>query len=648
MPLKTTVGQLLINEALPPEMRDYNRTLDKKGIAKLFQEIAEKRPDLYKDVAQKLSDVGRDVAYTTGGFSFGLRDMLPSKVAQVARQQIESEVRSIQANPRLTDDQKEEAIIRAVGRHQQTLEGQIFAEAKASKNPLAGQIMSGARGSPMNLKSLLGADLLYVDHHAREIPIPVLNPYPRGLSPVEYWAGAFGARKGVADTKFATQEAGYFAKQLNQIDHRLVVTQQDDDEDDDANGAIRGLPVDTDDGDSAGALLAQPVGTYKRNTVLTPRILKDLQNQGIKRIVVRSPMIGGPAQGGVFARDVGVRERGGMAPLGDQVGLAAAQALSEKLTQGQLSSKHSGGVAGAEQAVTGFKYINQLIQVPKTFKGGAAHAQVDGIVNNVTDAPQGGKYIFVGGEQHYVPHGVDIKVKPGDAIEAGDVLSAGIPNPAEIVKHKGIGEGRRYFMNTFRKAYSDSGMGADRRNIELLSRGLIDHVNVTDEFGDFVPDDVTSYSTIERNWQPRDGTRAMNTTSAAGKYLERPILHYSIGTKIRPSIIKELGEFGVSNVEVHDDPPPFEPVMIRGASNLQHDPDFITRHLGSGLQKATLGAVHLGGTSDASGTSYVPAKVWNPTEFGRQGLVQGWKPKTPSVLSTPPTRGPSDNVLSPL
>lgn len=619
------MGQILVNRHLPPDLRDYNRILDKKGIEKLFQEVAERHPDKYRDISRRLSDVGRDVAYQTGGFSFGLRDMQPSEAARRARAQIERDVHLIHARPDLDDEAKEGAIVEAVGKHQKKLQDDILAEAEAKGNPLAQQIRSGARGNPMNLKSLLGADLLYTDHHGRAIPIPVLNPYPHGLSPVEYWAGAFGARKGVADTKFATQEAGFFAKQLTQAAHRLVVTGLDSDQEPDPY-TIRGLPVDVDDPDNVGALLAHPAGPYGRNTHLTPKVLKDLKGRGVGRILVRSPTVGGPPQGGVWARDVGVRERGTLPTGNDFVGIAAAQALSEKLTQGQLGSKHSGGVAGADKSVTGFKFINQLVQVPKAFRGGAAHAQLDGTVSGVREAPQGGHYVDVGGEEHYVPHGRDVLVRPGDRVEAGDVLSEGTPNPAEIVRHKGIGEGMRHFTDAFRDAYRRSGMGVDRRNIELLARGLINHVRVTEEFGDHIEDDIVPYSHVEAGWEPRDGSEVVRPNSAVGKYLERPVLHHTIGTRVKPSMLPELAEFGVTNVTVHKDPPPFEPVMIRGMATLAHDPDFMTRHLGSGLQKSTLEAVHRGGYSDEAGTSYVPSLA-RRVDFGRQGLTRGWQPR---------------------
>jgi DNA-directed RNA polymerase subunit beta' len=629
--LKTTLGALMVNESLPEDLRDYNRVLDGPGIKKLFQEVAERHPEQYRDVAKRLSDIGRDVAYATGGFSTSLEDMRPSQAGQRIKEQIRRQVQLIQADGRMSDDQKEQAIVAAVEKRQKEMEDTVFDEAKATGNPFARQVLSGARGSKLNLKTLLGGDLLYADHNDRPIPVPVLNPYPHGLSPVEYWAGAFGARKGVAATKFSTQEAGFLAKQLNQINHRLIVTDHDghdghdgpDGHDDES--ALRGLPVAADDPDNEGALLARTAGPYRRNTVLTPKVLKDIQAQGIEHLLVRSPMIGGPPQGGVYARDVGIRERGGLPPLGDYVGLAASQALSEKLSQGQLSARHTGGVAGADKAVSGFAHINQLIQVPKTFRSGATHAQLDGKITSVADAPQGGKYITIGQEQHYVLPGQTPNVKTGDSVEAGDILSDGIPNPAEIVRHKGIGEGRRYFVGAFRDAYRNSGMSSHRRNIELLARGLIDHVRVTDEFGDHVEDDVVPYSSIEHSWIPREGSRVVGLPSAVGKYLERPVLHHSIGTRIRPGMLPELKRFGVNNLEVHDQPPPFEPEMIRGMYNLQYDPDFMTRHLGSGLEKATLHAAHRGAGSDIAGTSYVPALA-ERAHFGRQGLTRGWDP----------------------
>lgn len=626
--LKTTLGQLMVNEHLPEGLRNYDRVLDKKGIKALLQEVAEKHPEQYRTIAKQLSDVGHNAAFTTGGYSFGLGALRQSLAARKMRLTLDQQLRKVYASD-ISDTEREQQILSTVGAYQKTLSNDVMKESLEDNNPLARQALSGSRGNHLNLNSLRGADLLYTDHRGRAIPIPVLRSYAMGLKPYEYFAGAFGARKGVIDLKAATQDAGFFAKQLVQATHRLLVSQNDDEDNPYDEASPRGFPVDTDDPDSEGALLSHPVGGYARNTVLTPGILKELHANGIDQILTRSPAVGGPSDGGVYARDVGVRERGGIAPIGDYVGIAGSQALAEPVTQAQISSKHSGGVAGASAgAISGFKYINQLIQVPKVFQGGAAHSQLDGRVSDIRKAPQGGHYVKVGGEDHYVPHGAEINVKRGDDVEAGDVLSSGTPNPSEIVKHKGIGEGRRYFVEAFRKALTDSNTYGNRRNIELLSRGLINHVRLTDEIGDWVPDDVVPYQYLESQWKPRTGHVVVPPTQARGYYLEKPVLHYTVGTRIQNSMLPTLQKHGVTSLYAHRDPPPFEPEMVRGMSNVANDPDWMTRMLGSYQKDSLLTAAHMGAVSDEAGTSFVPSLA-RGENFGRTGLTKGWKGADP-------------------
>ena len=612
--LNTTVGQLLVNDALPDDLRDHNRVLDKKGVHALLQQVGRQHPEKYREVSFALSQLGLRAAQDQGGMSFGMQHLRRSKAANVTRERIQAKLGAILADDNLTDQQRNDRIVHAVGSESEAQQKAVLEEAIAGKNPLAMQVLSGSRGKPMNLASLLASDMLYSDHRDEVIPIPVLRSYSEGLTPEEYWAGTYGARRGIIATKFATQEAGFLSKQLNQAGHRLVV--MDDEGDDESPEALaRGMIVDTDDMDNEGALLARDAGPYKRNTPLTPKILKQLKRIGQDRILVRSPLVGGSPEGGVYARDVGIRENGTLPGRGEQVGLQAAQALSEPISQGQLSAKHSGGVAGQEKAVGGFQYINQLIQTPKKMQGGAAHATLDGTVQRVEPAPAGGHYVTIGGEKHYVGEGFDLKVKKGDEVEAGDMISNGIPNPAIITQHKGVGEGRRYFVNEFRKAMASSGMQGHRRNIELLARGLINHVQMTEETDDNAPDDIVPYSTLEHTYKPREGHQRLLPKKALGQYLERPVLHYTIGTKVRPSMLKDFNDFGVQEIPVHRNPPPFVPHMVRGMYQLQHDPDWMTQMYGSGLKKSLLESVARGGTSEDRGTSFIPSLATG-TDFG--------------------------------
>lgn len=648
--IRTTVGQLLVNEALPEDLRDYNRTLSKKGVTDLMRDVAQRYPDRYVDVSKRLADIGREAATESGGTSAGPEHFSKAKASIKFEAEVRQQLRNILNNEKLTPQQRSEAVIKAVGSRQPQLLKEILDESIAEKNPFALQVLSGSRGNQVNLASLRGSDLLYEDHHGNIIPVPVLRSYSQGLSPMEYWSGTYGARRGVLATKFAVRDAGYLSKQLNQVSHRLVVT-DDDYDDEEQRNLPRGLPVDTADMDNEGALLARDTGGYPRNTPLTPKIMKDLERRGIKRLLVRSPMVGGSPEGGVYARDVGIREKGVLPGRGEQVGLQTAQALSEPLSQAQLSAKHSGGVAGQEKSLGGFAAINQLIQVPKVFKGGAAHANLDGHVQRIEPAPAGGTFVTIDNEKHYVHPGFDLKVKKGDFVEAGDVLSEGLPDPSVVTHFKGNGEGRRYFVQAAHQAMRDAGLKPHRRNLELLARGLINHVRLTAETDDNVPGDIVPYSTLEHTYKPREGFRTTAPTGAVGKYLERPYLHYTIGTKIRPSMLNNFAEFGIDKVDVHDDPPPFEPEMIRGMYSLHHDPDWITRFYGSGQKSSLLDAVHRGATSEETGTSFVPGLI-RSVDFGRQGIVKQPEPGKPPTMDDddmPRTQAISPKLnLSPL
>lgn len=631
--LKTTLGQLLINEALPEDMRDYNRVLDKKTMGALATDLAKRHPDKYRAAMKHIHDVAHSAAYATGGLSFGLGHIKTTLAAQNASLKVKKQLRQILADTNLSEKDRTLRILKLASDSQKELVENVFNEAKETGNPLAQQVIGSGVGNKFSLNSLIGADLQYVDHKDDPIPLPVLRGYGRGLTPAEYFAAAFGARKGVIDVKTATADAGFYGKQLTQLAHRLLVTADDDDDEDRLKEAEnRGMPAEIDDPDNEGSLLARAVGPYKRNTVLTPKILRDIKSMGFQDILVRSPTVGGPADGGVYAKDVGYREKSRLPPVGDYVGIAAAQAISEPVSQSQLSSKHSGGVGGAK-SIGGFKAINALVQVPKKYPDGATHAQKDGTVQEIRPAAQGGFYVQVGGEDHYVPADREVTVKKGDTLEAGDVVSDGMPNPAEVVKHKGVGEGRKYFVQAMRNVLKNSGVSAHRRNIELVARGLINHVRMTDEYGDYAPDDVVPYSMLERNWRPRDGSVMAAPHTLTGHYLETPVLHYSVGTRLTKNVVDTLKKYNIQNIQAHKEPPPFQPEMVRGMANISNDPDWMTRMLGSYQEKGLMNSVHRGLSSDTSGSSYVPALA-RGEQFGVTGTTSGWKPEPQNPTQT--------------
>ncbi len=609
-----TVGQLLVDQALPEAMRGRRAVLTSKGLTDLLAEVGRDHPDQYRQVSHRLLQIGKSTAQESGGASFDLSHLRKSDKTRAREETLR---RLIERTADADGDGKtvNDSVVKALGDRQYLDADEDYADALAEGNPLAAMIASGSRGNRMNLQALKGSEKLYTDFRDQPIPFPVLRSYSQGLTPTEYYAGTYGARKGVVAVKKSVAEGGFLGKQLVQSMHRLVVVDTDGDG---VADTVRGLPVDVDDPDNEGSMLGADVGQYKRNTMLTPKILKELKAQGIGKILVRSPTVGGPAGGGVYANDVGVREYGRLPGRGEFVGIAAGQALGEPIAQGGLSSKHSGGVAGQNKTMAGFKYLDFLMQHPRTAGGAATHAEADGRVHKILPGAAGGWHVFVGGKDHYVSKDLPLKVKVGDDVEAGDVLSEGMASPARIAEHKGIGEARRYFTQAFREGMKNSGSKVHRRNVELAARGLFDHVELEDEHEGRLPGDVVSYSALESTWKPRAGSYDSSPDSAQDKYLEKPYLHYSIGTRVRPSVRKELQSFGVQSVKVHDKPPPWKPIAVRAMYNLKNDDDWMVRQYSSGLKEGLLDAAHRGAVSDREGTSFVPSLAYG-VEFGKEG-----------------------------
>ena len=442
----------------------------------------------------------------------------------------------------------------------------------------------------------------------KEYGFKIQNKVEKGLLPtydieVENENHAFLLANGLIVSN-STAKSGYLGKQLALAAHKLIVS-------DEPLVAGIGFPVEANDPDNEGTVLAKDVGKYKAGTIVTRNMISAWP-AGTTHILVRSPVSDLSESGGVPMEAAGIRERGTFPSVGENIGISAIQSISEKLSQSGMRVKHTGGAGTLSSERSGFKVVNQLVQVPKVYTSGAAHATSDGIVRTIEDAPQGGKYIHIGDKRYYVDVGQTPNVKVGTAVEAGDLLSDGLPNPAVITEHKGIGEGRRAFTNIMREVLDNSGIRTNRRNIELLARSIINHVHI-DEADDSVhgsiPGDIVEYDRLAAHYTPRKGSLEVPLNMAKGLYLEKPVLHFSIGTRITPKVVDMMKKFDVKNVVAHKEPPVFTPVMQRAVTNLLTTPDWMERLGSFYVQKGFLDAVQRGLSSDVSSLSYIPSLV---------------------------------------
>lgn len=600
----------MVNRALPPEFRDDARVLGKSETDKLLAEIAKAHPDDYRDISHALMQLGRNASFDEGT-TLRLSDIKSPIDKTALMQHVDDQEARIDADKTMSAQDKQDAREGVFGEVNDALKKMTYDTALAAENPFALQVKSKARGNPDQLTALLTSPGVYQDAKDRTIPVFIHHSYAEGLAPHEYWAATYGARKGVISSKFATRQAGYLGKLFGMSVMDSVVTENNCE-------TPYGIPVKSEDEDNVGSVLARPVAGFGAGTVVDKHVMAALKAKKIDEFVVRSPITCGARQG-VCKQCVGIRESGGFPEVGYHIGLNAASALAEQIAQSSLNVKHSGKKAKGQSTYSGFNVIKNLSTVPQTFPDKATVSELDGSVSKIEEAPQGGFYVTVGEQQHYVPQDMPVLVKEGDTVEAGDQLSDGIVNPADVVRLKGLGEGRRYFADRLTQAFRESNFGASRRNAEVLARSIVNHVQIDDPdaAGGHLPGDVVNYGSWAYGYKPRADARRLEPKKALGQYMEEPALHYTVGTRITKSVADRLTKNGTVDVLAHANPVGVSPAMMSVVKTPEYTDDWMARLSSSYLQKRLLEDVHAGAQSNVHGVHPIPG-IAKGTEFGQQ------------------------------
>ena len=583
--------------------------MDGDGVSKLLERIGqEDGGQEYKVVSHRLATLGFDEAMRTG-VTLKLSDFSPPKGREDSFKHVDEQDKVIDSAPELSDEERSDLRDAVYGTITTHLREESYRQGVDTANPLADQVKAKARGDKLQLASILATPGEFRDARGRLIPVYPKRSYSEGLSPAEWYSASYGTRQGVIATKFATPVGGDLGKQLTLAALDLVVTSDD-------CGTSTGVPFKASDQDSVGSALAMDAGAYKAGQYLTPRMLKELGDSH-SHLVLRSPMTC-KAKGGVCAVCAGLAEDGNPHPLMSNVGIKAGSALCERVAQGSLNTKHGGGSKEKVKGLAGTALITQLTQAPSTFRYKAPVSEVCGKVMSVEVAPQGGHFIDVAGQRHYSEAGLTPLVAVGDDVEQGDVLTEGEINPSDIVRLKGVGEGRRYYAERLTSAFKDSKLAANRRNMEVVARANINHVNVTDSDGlaGWLVGDTAAYNAVEAEWKPRDDSVMDRPTKLVGKYLEEPALHYSVGTPITGKVAATLEEYGYDKALANDAPPGFEPEMIRLREAPHNQKDWMAKLRGTYLTKNLMEDTRTGATSSIHGLNPVPGMAFG-AEFGK-------------------------------
>ena len=370
--LETTVGRCLLYEIMPAgvDFTRVNKTQKKKDILNLISHI-------YKDFGLKESVLFADqLMYlgfeysTTSGASIGVNDFeIPDDKDNIINS-AQGEVQGIEEqfeSGLLTKGEKYNKIIDIWSRTNERVASSMMKalgdkvdvdkdgneKVVPSFNSVFMYADSGARGSPAQIRQLAGMRGLMSKPDGSIIETAITSNFREGLSMLEYFTSTHGARKGLADTALKTANSGYLTRRLVDVSQDVVITTED-------CGTEDGITVEA---IIDGASVIQTISERILGRVLQEDIKKDgkvlfkkghlfdeesaslLQNSGIKKVKIRSPITCEAKLGlcsKCYGRDLA---RGHLVHIGEAVGVVAAQSIGEPGTQLTMRTFHIGGAA---------------------------------------------------------------------------------------------------------------------------------------------------------------------------------------------------------------------------------------------------------------------------------------------------------------
>ena len=225
---------------------------------------------------------------------------------------------------------------------------------------------SGARGGPAQIRQLAGMRGLMAKPSGEIIETPITANFREGLSVLEYFISAHGARKGLADTALKTANSGYLTRRLVDVAQDAIITEYDCQANEDRitqllnpiemRAIVDGSDVIEKLSDRVlGRVLAEEVyeeGTGKflieANTLIGEHEAELIDQHAVNSVFIRSPLTCETRRGICvlcYGRDLA---RGRIANLGEAVGVIAAQSIGEPGTQLTMRTFHIGGAASQQ------------------------------------------------------------------------------------------------------------------------------------------------------------------------------------------------------------------------------------------------------------------------------------------------------------
>jgi len=500
---ETTVGRVMFNDILAPEMPFYNYVLDQKKISGIIHDCHRLlgRPGTIR-LLDEIKELGFRAA-TKAGLSFAVTDLkMPVKKKEILERtqaQVEA-IEKVYEKGIITDGERYNQIIDAWTHATEQVAQEMMVELKTDTregrpyiNPVYVMSASGARGSAQQIRQLAGMRGLMAKPSGRIIETPIKANFREGLSVLEYFSSTHGARKGLADTALKTADSGYLTRKLADVSQNVVINEQD-------CGTLNGI---TKSAVYRGEHVEVPLSrvvygrvardnivdivrdgvVVKENEIITRDKAKRIEELGFEKIRVRSPLTCESALG-VCALCYGMDlSRGEQVEEGMAAGIIAAESIGEPGTQLTMKTFHIGGTATRSVEES---------EVRAKRAGKVKFHQVTSVVNQAGDTvtlSRNAEIIILDEkdrelDRHVVPLGAKLLVKEGQAVTPKKSLATWdphmIPILAEVdgrVRFEDIEEGK-----TMHEEF-DTATRIRRRQIIEHKGDLHPQVIVEDETG---------------------------------------------------------------------------------------------------------------------------------------------------------------------
>ena len=502
--VESTVGRFIFNEGIPQDLGFVDREKDpfsleidevvtKKYLGKIIDKCFRKHENT---ITAELLDYVKGIGFkysTVGGITVAVADMAIPKEKEIYIAEAEKEVEKLGKAYRrglISDEERYEKVIATWTETTDKVTNALMDNLDRLNNIFI-MAHSGARGSKNQIRQLAGMRGLMANASGKTVEIPVKSNFREGLSVLEYFTSAHGARKGLADTALRTADSGYLTRRLVDVSQDVIVR------DIDCGTTETTEVLAIKDGNEVieeiydrivGRYTIDPIVHPETGEVLVPAdsmIKEDAAEKivaaGIEKVNIRT-VLNCKTKHGVCSKCYGRNlATGKEVNIGEAVGIIAAQSIGEPGTQLTMRTFHTGGVAGGD-ITQGLPRVEELFEARKP-KGLAIITEVSGQVK-IDETGKRKEVIVVPAEgeaqTYQIPYGSRVRVKDGQMVEAGDPITQGSINPHDIVRVKGIGGVQDYIVKEVQRVYRLQGVDVNDKHIEVIVRQMLSKVKVED------------------------------------------------------------------------------------------------------------------------------------------------------------------------